>query len=151
MWNNSHRFLLNTGEDLMWSKLQERSSCKQVGQMGGGKQSGQNLHPWEGSVKEERFLHHGNPLQRLGDQQWKTGSFRGSEETAVAGCGRQNKQRSAQMVLATSLAVSRPRCMSVVLTGVWVLKLEDQWIDPGRDLRLAMQRQPEGARVHPRL
>ena len=55
------------------------------------------------------------------------------------------------MVLATSLAVSRLRCLSVVLTGGWVLKLGLQWIDPGRDLRLAVQRQSEMARVCPRL
>lgn len=75
-------------EDLMLSKLQERSSRKQVGQKEKKKkkrQSVQNLHPWEGSIKEERFLHPGNPLKRLGDQQWKTGSFRGSEESVAAG------------------------------------------------------------------
>ena len=49
-------YLLNS-EDLKQSELQERSPCNWVGQKKKRKkESGQDLFPWEGAVKEEQSL-----------------------------------------------------------------------------------------------
>ena len=45
---------LPNSDDLIQSELQERSPCNWVGQ--NKKESGQDLFPWEGAMKEERPL-----------------------------------------------------------------------------------------------
>ena len=53
---------------------------------GGGKkkeEAGQDLHPWEGAEKEERFLHPGKRPHLWGDQLGQKESFRGSEKSTI--------------------------------------------------------------------
>ena len=49
------------------------------------KELGQDLSPWEGGVKEERFLHQGKPPHWQGDRPGQKVSFRASEESVAAG------------------------------------------------------------------
>ena len=43
------------------------------------------MHPWEGAVKEERFLNIRKSPHWWGDKSEQRGSFRASEETATTG------------------------------------------------------------------
>ena len=57
------------------------------------KESGQDQHPWEGAVNEERFLHTGRPPDWLEDQPWKRGSFKASEKSSTAAGQRKRKPK----------------------------------------------------------
>lgn len=55
--------------------------------MGGGgeKEAGCNLHPWEGTVKEDRVPHPGKPPHLQEDQWGQKGNYAGSEESITTG------------------------------------------------------------------
>ena len=104
---------------------------------------GQELHPWEGAVKEESFPHPRQPLLQ-GETSGPKGSFRGSEESAAAGCSSQNRETcvegpgylaefSAQEESLLELRGGLGR-----MEGCWVLKLRLQRTDLGRGQGLAV-------------
>ena len=65
-----------TGKDKRKKKNKER------------KESGWDLHRWEGPVKKERFLHTGRSPHWRGDQLGWEGDFRASEESTATGLWR---------------------------------------------------------------
>ena len=114
------------------------------------KESGQDLCPWEGIVKEEMFTHPGKLLHWQGDQPGWKGSFRGSKESAVASSWHAEQRETCTEGPGQLHALPSPRCMSAGVCRGWVLKLRLQRTDLGSRLGMATWRQPEGAGVRPK-
>ena len=80
-------YLLDTSKPHIQPKLQERSPC--MGRAKKRNQNGTELYPWEGSVKEKRFPHPGNPLHQLGDQLGRRGDSEAQQRVSSwLGAGR---------------------------------------------------------------
>ena len=86
--------------------------------------------PWDGAVKEERFLYPGKPLHWWGDKLGQKGSFRGLEESTTVLGRRQNRWRLAQMAQPTAPVLLSIRCMLAGTSGGCVLKLRLQRTHP---------------------
>ena len=93
------------------------------------KKTGQDLHPWEEAVKEERFPYPGRPLHQWGEQLGQKGSFRGLEDSVTASL-QQTKQRPAQRICATSCSPQPKTCACWYVQG---LKLGIQMTDQEED------------------
>ena len=106
MGNGSHRISTERWQTTSDSERARKSPRNRVGKKKKEKkvrkQSGQDLCPWEGAVKEGRFLHPGKPPHWQGDLLRQTGSFRASEENAADGL-RQPEWREQRIVSATAL------------------------------------------------
>ena len=79
-------YLLNTGRIPQTAERVRKSPGNQIGKKIKKKmrtELGWDLHPWEGAVEEERFLHPGKPLYQR-DLPGQKGSFRASKENAAA-------------------------------------------------------------------
>lgn len=88
-------------------------------------------------MKEERFPQSGNPFQELEDQLGQVGSFRGSVESTEAVL-RQAKQRVTRTDGSEHLAtVPSLRCILLVHTEHWVLKVRLRWTVPVKGVGLA--------------
>lgn len=87
---------------------------------------GWDLHPWEGAVEEEGFLHPGKPPHQR-DLPGRKGSFRASKENAAA----QSRRKTVQMVMVATWNTSLP---------VWarkVLELRLSEIGPGERTKIS--------------
>lgn len=87
------KYLLGAGERFYTTK-KARKTTRWPGRMKEKhkrkKELRQDLCPWEGTVKEEKFSDPGSPLHWLGDPLGQRGSFRGSGESASTHSGRRN-------------------------------------------------------------
>ena len=97
MWNNSYRTPTES-----WQKTSDFPKGKKIPMYLGrakekrknrDKRIGQDLHLWEGAVKEEKFPHIRKPLH------WQRrvcggGSFRATEESAATGVQRAKRRDS---------------------------------------------------------
>ena len=126
-------------EDLIKPKLQERSPHYWIGQKGKKKkESGQDLRPWEGAVKEEIFRHPRKPVHRQGDQPGQKGSFRGSEKSAAASLQRAKQRQTSTEGPCHLPALPSPRHALAGIRRGRGLKLGLQGTDPERGLGLAV-------------
>ena len=82
------------------------------------RKAGWDLHLWEEAEKEERFSHPGKVPHHQGDQSGKKGSFRGSEERAKIGCGRQDRERPTQTVMPSHCAFHPETCVCWYVQGL---------------------------------
>ena len=84
-------YILNAGRKPQTAERARKSPCNWVGKKKTEKkkkerkkkvkkESGPDLCPWEGAVKEESFLHPGKPFQQWGDQPGQKGIFRASKD-----------------------------------------------------------------------
>ena len=77
--------LLNAGRRPQTSQKARNSPCTCVGQKKktDTKEKGQDLHLWEGAMKEEKFPHTRKPLHWQSQRVGQGGSFGATEETAT--------------------------------------------------------------------
>ena len=134
-------------EDLVQPKLQEQSPHNQVGWRGKGEEeeSGQELCPWEGAVKEEMFPNPRNLFHQLRGPPRQIESFRGLRGE----CGswpvlhRVKRDQHRRSWSHHHLSQCKTRaCWCAQWLGL-------QGTDPGRGLDLAAQRQSKGREVCP--
>ena len=109
------------------------------------KESGQDLHPWDGAVKEERFLYPGKSCHRWGDQPGQRGSFRASEKNTATSLQQSEQRKTCIDSQYHSSALPSLRHLSASTSEGWVRKLGLQRSDPERGLGWAARKQPEGA------
>ena len=137
-------------EDLRPPKRQETPPRTWVGQKKKEKteteEQGQDLHQWEGAVKEERFPHTRKPLRGQRLRVAEGGSFGATEESTATGV-RRARRRDSRTEAWRRAALTSPRGLSAhppgrVGAGSWGSGFGGQI--PGRELGLAAWTQPEG-------
>lgn len=111
------------------------------------KESGQDQHPLEGTVKEERFLHTGRCPDWWGDQLAEKGSSRTLQKSAAAGLRRAKQREVHTEGQCHHLAHPSLRYSSTGAGRSRILRLGLWRPDLGRTLVLAACKQPESARV----
>ena len=144
-------YLLHTGRRPETYERARKSPCNRVGQKKiekkkVTKESCRDLCPWQGAVKEERFLHPGRPLTNGEISQDRGRALDPWRRTQQPVCNSQNGERPAQTVSATSQHSPAWDVFTSVSRG-WVLKLVLQRSDLVRGVGLAAWKQPAGAGV----
>lgn len=105
---------------------------------------GWDLHPWEEAEKEERSLHSGSALGGRYQPPGQKESFRGSEESATTSLQQAEQREPCRGGLHHYLHAPAREPHPLAQAG-WNSGFRGH---PRRGLLLAVQRQPEGTRVH---